>query len=340
VASESEYGNIPARIKDALRRKAPAAGLRDSGGATRRQALFGGFCLCCLPRAANAASADPCGVEEVAEGIFVRRGADEDATQANADAIANIGFIVGRGGVLVTDPGGSFADGARLRAAIANTTSLPVKYVVMSHVHPDHVFGAAAFLPDNPVFAGHARLKEALEQRGKYYRGKLRELLGPEAAGTVILQQMEICNFAEIDLGDRIIEARAHGPAHTVSDLTLFDQKTGTLLPADLLFAGRVPSLDGSLFGWRKTLDELTQHRAGRAVPGHGPAAVDWPAGSAPRQRYLAVLERETREAIAAGVSIETAMKSVAASERTEWKLFDEYNARNVGEAYKELEWE
>jgi hypothetical protein len=111
-------------------------------------------------------------------------------------------------------------------------------------------------------------------------------------------------------------------------------------LPADLLFAGRVPSLDGSLLGWRKTLDELTQHRAGRAVPGHGPAAVEWPAGSAPLQRYLALLERETRAAIAGSAGIETAMKTVAPSEREQWKLFDDYHARNVAEAYKELEWE
>jgi quinoprotein relay system zinc metallohydrolase 2 len=323
----SEYGKIPARIKAAPR-------------ASRREALFGGFCVCCLRQAANAASADPWGVEQVAEGIFVRRGADEDASQANADAIANIGFIVGRSAVLVTDPGGSFADGARLRAAVAEATALPVKHVVMSHVHPDHTFGAAAFLPDNPVFIGHARLKEALAQRGEYYRKKLSALLGPEAAGTVVLPQAEIREFAAFDFGDRIIEATAHAPAHTICDLSLFDQKTGTLLPADLLFAGRVPSLDGSLLGWRKTLDELTQHQAGRAIPGHGPAAVDWPAGSAPLHRYLALLERETREAIAAGAGIETAMNTVCASERGRWKLFHDYHVRNVAEAYKELEWE
>ena len=92
--------------------------------------------------------------------------------------------------------------------------------------------------------------------------------------------------------------------------------------------------------GWRKTLEELTRRGAARAVPGHGAAALEWPAGSAALQRYLAALERETRTAIAAGASIETAMKTVAASEQAQWKLFGDYHARNVGEAYKELEWE
>ncbi|HET6376493.1 MAG TPA: MBL fold metallo-hydrolase, partial [Methylocella sp.] len=116
-------------------------------------------------------------LEEVAEGIHIRRGACEDASAANEDAIANTGFIVGRDGVLVLDPGGSLADGERLRAAIAQITGKPITHVVMSHVHPDHVFGAGAFLKDSPVFIGHAKLKEALLQRGAYYRSKLASLL-------------------------------------------------------------------------------------------------------------------------------------------------------------------
>ncbi len=63
---------------------------------------------------------------------------------------------------------------------------------------------------------------------------------------------LEVRDGAELDLGDRIIEARAHGIAHTICDLSLFDKKTGTLLPADLLFVQRMPSLDGSLRGWLK----------------------------------------------------------------------------------------
>ena len=265
---------------------------------------------------------------------------DEDATQANENALANIGFIVGRDAVLVTDPGGSLADGERLRAAIVQKTSLPVKYVVMSHVHPDHIFGASAFLKDAPVFVGHARLSEALHQRGAFYREKLSALIGLERTGTIVMPGMEISETAELNLGGRVIEVTAHAPAHTVCDLSLFDTKTGTFLPADLLFVQRMPSLDGSLRGWLTTLEELKKRGAPRAVPGHGPTAVDWPSASAAITRYLMVLERETRQAIDKGVGLDEAMKTVAASERNAWTLFDDYNVRNVAEAYKELEWE
>jgi quinoprotein relay system zinc metallohydrolase 2 len=320
--------------------KRPAAGPAMNAQPTRRGIVFGGFCLCCLPGPLRTREAGPFAMVDIADGIHIRRGLDEDATQANENAIANTGFIVGREAVLVTDPGGSLTDGERLRAAIAQMTSLPVKYVVMSHVHPDHIFGASAFLADSPVFVGHARLAEALQQRGAYYRDNLSALLGPGRTATLVMPGLEIGDRAEIDLGGRIIEVTAHAPAHTVCDLSLFDKNTGTLLPADLLFVQRMPSLDGSLRGWLKTLEELKKRGATRAVPGHGPIAADWPSASAALVRYLTTLEQDTREAIVNGIGIDTAIKTIAASERGAWTLFHEYNGRNATEAYKELEWE
>src|SRR5262245_1472091 len=84
--------------------------------ASRREMLLGGLCACCLPRVGQAAQAFA--LEEVGPGTFIRRGPHEEATPENADGIANIGFIVGRNGVLVTESGGSLADGQWLRAEI------------------------------------------------------------------------------------------------------------------------------------------------------------------------------------------------------------------------------
>jgi hypothetical protein len=67
---------------------------------------------------------------------------------------------------------------------------------------------------------------------------------------------------------------------------------------------------------------------------------VDWPSACAPIARYLTALERDTRRAITEGTGIGAAVNTIAASERGEWKLFDDYNGRNAAEAYKELEWE
>jgi quinoprotein relay system zinc metallohydrolase 2 len=306
----------------------------------RRHLLAGGLCLCCLPATLRTARAGPIATVEVAPGLHIRRGLDQEATPGNLGGIANIGFIVGRVSVLVTDPGGSLADGEALRAAIRRVTDLPIRHVVLSHAHPDHIFGAGAFQQDGPEFVGHARLPQALARNGDYYRERLEEILGPGRAGPVVMPTLTVDTEAEIDLGDRIVALAAHGIAHTDNDLSLIDRATGTLLPADLLFVGRVPSLDGSLRGWLKELSALKALPVTRAVPGHGPTGVDWPGGSADLERYLEILLAETRAAVADNIGIEAAIETVAASERGRWALFDDYNGRNVTKAYKELEWE
>lgn len=322
---------------------------------TRRQVLRGGAYVWCAamaasanepranttgqPRALNGQSR-AINIQEIAPGMYFRRGVDEDATRENGDAIANIGFIVGRDGVAIIDPGGSIGDGVQLRAAVRRVTKLPIRYVVMSHVHPDHIFGAGAFAQDRPQFVGHARLPHALASRGEYYRNRLEEVLGKGTAGPVVVPTLLVDGHTEIDLGARALTLTAHGIAHSDCDLSVFDPQTGTLLPADLLFVQRVPSLDGSLKGWLKELAALKGVGAHRAVPGHGPTSVDWPAGAADLERYLSALLRETRAAIKNGQDIESAVRSVAQSERGRWKLFDDYHGHNITQAYKELEWE
>lgn len=304
---------------------------------TRRDALLGAACLCCLPVPGRAAPA----MEEVAPGVFVRRGPDAEATAENLDGIANAGFVIGRDAVLVTDPGGSAADGARLRAEIRARTDRPIRHVVLSHVHPDHCFGAGAFAGDAPEVVGHARLREELSVRADFYRDRLTEILGPEAAGTPVMPTRVVGpEGATLDLGDRRFRLTAHPAAHTRSDLSMLDPDAGLLFPADLLFVGRIPSLDGSLAGWLGELDALEALGARAAVPGHGPTLVEPAPAIAALRRYLTTLRDDVRAAIAAGRSLTETTGTAALSERGAWTLFDDYNGRNVTQAYKELEWE
>ena len=307
---------------------------------TRRGALlagFGGFCLCCLPtlgRTENFA------IEEVTPGMFIRRGVDQDASASNLDAIANIGFIVGDESVLVTDSGGSLVDGQWLRQQVRAKTDKPIRYVVISHVHPDHAFGAGAFAEDKPVYIGHGKLHEALRARGDFYQKGLGDIIGADKVGPVVMPTKTIADTDAIDLGNRKITFKAHGPAHTDCDLSMLDTKSGMLLPADLLFVNRIPSIDGNLIGWLKELDVLKAMGAKRAVPGHGPVAVDFGPASESLRTYLVTLRDGVEAEIKDNGSIENAVKTVAQTEKPKWALFDDYNGRNVTEAYKELEWQ
>lgn len=303
----------------------------------RREALLlAGAWL--APRPGSAAVAFT--TTEVAPGIHVRQGACEEASAENQDAIANVGFVIGDRSVAVIDPGGSRADGEALRARIAATTDRPVTHVIMSHFHPDHVFGASAFVPDRPVFVGHVRMPAMAASRGAFYRKRLAEILGPDQAGDYVVPGMLVRETARIDLGGRVLALRAEPTAHTDNDLSILDEKTATLWAADLLFVDRVPALDGSILGWLSVTGALRKGPARAAVPGHGPPLVPWPQAVMPQERYLGLLVREIRALISRGGTITDAVASVGASERSNWRLFDDYNGRNVTAAFTELEWE
>jgi quinoprotein relay system zinc metallohydrolase 2 len=273
----------------------------------------------------------------------MRQGIQEDASTANRGHIANLGFIVGEFRVAVIDAGGSLAEGQALLQALRKVTQLPIGYLILTHMHPDHALGAGAFAGEEVQVVGHENLADALVRRQGFYLDAARERLGAYAEGTSLVMPgsvVEVGRVRHLDLGGRVLELRAHPTAHTNNDLSLLDVATGTLWLSDLLFVGRIPVVDGSLRGWLQVMDELEGVEAERAVPGHGPARQDWKVAIEDQRRYLEALAEGVRKEIRDGGNIARAVETVGGEERDRWLLFDDYHGRNVTTAFVELEWE
>ena len=97
-------------------------------------------------------------VTEIAPGVYLRPGVQEVADAHNLGHIANLGFIVGDERVAVIDSGGSWAEGEALLAAVRAATNLPVAYLILTHMHPDHVLGSGVFADAGVEVVGRRRL--------------------------------------------------------------------------------------------------------------------------------------------------------------------------------------
>jgi quinoprotein relay system zinc metallohydrolase 2 len=305
-----------------------------------RLALFTVFAVFAVPSLARAQQ-PIFDINEIAPGVFVHIGAVALMTRDNEGAIANVGFVIGNDAVAVIDTGGSVREGRRLLAAIRARTDKPIRYVINTHGHPDHVFGNAAFSGDRAVFVGHKNLPEALRTRGPFYLDAFRKIMGDELIDEVriVPPTLLVDGTLKLELGGRSLILQAWPTAHSDNDLTVLDEISQTLFAGDLVFLDHIPVVDGSIRGWLREMDDIGRLPAKRVVPGHGPVS-EWPAALADERRYLEILANDIKALVTKGATIKAAADTAAATERSKWRLFDDYNARNATAAFSEIEWE
>ena len=280
-------------------------------------------------------------LQAIGDGIYVHHGMHLDIDTGYQGDICNISVVLGSKGVAVIDTGGSLKVGIALRSAIAQITKLPILYVINTHVHPDHIFGNAAFIADRPQFVGHTKLATAMQLRKEAYDKLNVKYLGADANGSeIIVPMLEVKDTLNLDLGDRTLKLTAHPVAHTNTDVTAIDSKTSTLFTGDLLFIERTPVLEGDIKGLIAALDTLKTYDVKQVVPGHGPQTKAWQGAINNELRYLNALLTDIRANIKKGISMSDTMNTAAASEKDKWLLFDVANRRNVNTIYPQLEWE
>ncbi|MFC7704146.1 quinoprotein relay system zinc metallohydrolase 2 [Plastorhodobacter daqingensis] len=288
-------------------------------------------------RCAPAGSAPVLPLTALSAAVLVHQGAPGLPSRENRGAIANLAVVIGERSVAVIDAGASRAQGEALYAAIRAMSDLPISHLILTHMHPDHSFGAEVFREAGAEIIAAPGFAAALEARFDGYLESYGRQIGAEALlGTRIALPDRGVREEVVDLGGQTLVLRAVATAHTDNDLTILHHESGTLFAGDLVFAGLAPTLDGALAGWLGWLSDPPE--AVRVVPGHGPASLPWPQGRAATEHYLTALRDQIHAALEAGRPMSAVLDDPPPP--GEWLDLDMVHPRNAAAAYKELEWE
>jgi glyoxylase-like metal-dependent hydrolase (beta-lactamase superfamily II) len=289
----------------------------------------------CVGGSVNAAAAG-LQVSEVAKNTWVAQGAAALGTTANRNFISNAGFIVTDAGVVVIDALGSPAMASELLAEIRRVTQQPLRYLIVTHYHADHIYGLQVFKAAGATILAHGAARsylnsETAQQRLQASRKELAPWID-EKTQLMPADRWLDADETRLQLGSVEIVIRHVGPAHTAEDLVVFVPQTGVLFAGDLFFRGRVPFVgqaDSRL--WIKSLDRMIEFKPGLVIPGHGPVSTDPMADLQLTRDYLLYLRRKMGEAARNMEPFEDAYAS------TDWSRFEAlplFRAANRMNAY------
>lgn len=192
--------------------------------------------------------------------------------------VPNVGIIVGDNGVLVVDTGMGPANAEIVLGEVRKITNKPIRYLVSTHFHPEHIFGAQAF-PEETVIIYASSQYDDLKLKGRKYLDWFIEMFGDDVRDllkpvNIIPPDITFERKAKIDLGNMPIELLHYGkPAHTTGDTLVYLPKAKVLFIGGLApnrFFPIMPDPDSSGNGWIKSLDEIEQLDVDFVVPGHG----------------------------------------------------------------------
>jgi len=215
------------------------------------------------------------GLTRIADGVYSYVDAKEPSPTTSFGA--NAGIVIGKDGIVVVDTLISAKEAQRFIRDIRAVSDKPIRYVVDTHDHLDHVLGNSEFAKLGAVIIAQADAKAAmvkngdgLLQRAKYFG------LNDEAMSgtTVVVPSLTFTETMEIDLGDRKIELIHAGPSHTGGSSIVYVPDSRTLFAGDVLFTNYHPNMrDGDIQGWLKALDKIASLETVAIIPGHGPVS-------------------------------------------------------------------
>lgn len=295
--------------------------------------------LLALLQAAVPADSAPLPVRELAPGVYAVLGDSGRGSEGRPNA----GFIVTRSGVVAIDAQAHPRDGRRMLAAIRRVTRRPVQWLILTHHHPDHHFGAVEFRRAGARVIAHPDTRTLASEGGEDALTadwvRLHGLEPMRGFLFVNAPDRPVTRADTLRLGGETIVIAHPGAAHTAGDLLVWLPRHRVLFAGDLLIEDGVSMLvDGSAAAMLGALDTLDALAPRVAVTGHGAIATDPASLVDSTRRYVRALRESMREAVRAGVTQRRALAPLPPADLDRPVSLPSRLRRNAARVYVEAE--
>jgi glyoxylase-like metal-dependent hydrolase (beta-lactamase superfamily II) len=282
-------------------------------------------------------SALPFTLKPIGHGIYA---AIDDA---KGESGANAGFVIGDDGITVIDAFDNAPAAQALLGEIRVLTKLPIKFVINTHYHLDHVAGNAVFAKEGAVIIAHRNVPSWIHTENLKFFGKD---INPEQKSQVenlVAPNVLYDSTIELRLGSVPLRVEFF-PGHTGGDSVVIveKEKSVVVFTGDLFWRQTLPNLiDASTLPWIETLSTFSKFSAESPVvfiPGHGdPGNVS---DVAAFRGYLSDLRDWVSAAKKDGKSGSAVLDAVLPQVKQKygtWQFFDYFAKRNIADIESEL---
>ena len=286
----------------------------------------------------------------------------------------NIAFLVTRKGVVVVDAGSTPQNGRDIVETIRSVTKKPIKYLILTHLHGDHVNGVAGF-PDNLTIIAHKDLEVNNTKFNKENLENYMENILPEHLANLrkqldsisdkeseeYLELMETYNshvdyfenikriefrkpditfedYYRFKITDQRIMLEYPGPGHTNDNIVVKFSNHNVIHTGDLVFNGSFPYTivehGVDIYNWVRILDDLYKENITTVVPGHG--EIGRKIALKDQSDYFKDLSRRIEELKNAGYDLEEIKEKIKHSD-FRLKGYENQLAVNIEVIYSEL---
>jgi glyoxylase-like metal-dependent hydrolase (beta-lactamase superfamily II) len=286
-----------------------------------------------LSTLAGSAAAPDFQLQKIGPGIWAAIVNDEGLAGGNA------GFVIGDDGVAVIDTFQDPRPAQALLAEIRKLTPLPIRFVVNTHYHLDHVNGNDVFAAAGATIVAHRNVRA-------WMRTENIKMLDPPVTpekkarvASLTLPTVVYDSHIELYLGLRRINVRYYF-GHTGGDSVVSVPDAHAVFCGDMLWKEHVPNLiDASTKPWIESLDAMQMaYGPFTWVPGHGGVATAQDVRTF--RRYLADLRDGVRREQAAGKSGNALVQALLPGLKSsygKWAFFSDYAGPGIEQTAQEL---